>query len=138
MTGRARGTFTDRHVGHRIRMQRLTLDMTQSELGREIGVTFQQIQKYEIGKNRVGASRLQHIAKVLRVPVGFFFEEIMAEDTQPASDGTQPNYNEIVQLMATRAGLSLAKNFVRIKRAGLRRSIAALAEELASDPRLRR
>jgi transcriptional regulator with XRE-family HTH domain len=133
MTGRARGTFTDQHVGHRIRMRRLTLDMTQSELGREVGVTFQQIQKYELGKIRVGASRLQQIAKVLGVPIGFFFEGIMAEDTQPAPDGAQANYNEIVQLMATREGLSLAKNFMRIKRAELRRGIIALAEELASE-----
>jgi transcriptional regulator with XRE-family HTH domain len=109
-------------------MQRLMLDMTQSELGRQIGVTFQQIQKYEKGVNRVGASRLQHIAKVLGVSVSFFFEGIIPEGTKAPSDANEAN-----RLMTTRDGLSLAQNFLRIKSVQVRRRIVALAQDLASS-----
>src|SRR6185503_5060809 len=65
---------TDRHVGARVRMRRLMLDMTQTELANGLGLTFQQVQKYEKGTNRIGASRLQHIADLLQVPISFFFD----------------------------------------------------------------
>jgi transcriptional regulator with XRE-family HTH domain len=65
---------TDKHVGQRVRMRRQMLGMSQTKLGDSLGLTFQQVQKYEKGKNRVGASRLQHISKLLQVPVEFFFE----------------------------------------------------------------
>jgi transcriptional regulator with XRE-family HTH domain len=64
----------DKHVGGRVRMRLLMLDMSQSDLGNALGLTFQQIQKYEKGSNRISASRLQHIAQILQVPVSFFFE----------------------------------------------------------------
>jgi transcriptional regulator with XRE-family HTH domain len=63
----------DKHVGSRVRMRRVMLGMSQEKLGRALGITFQQVQKYEKGTNRIGASRLQHIARVLQVPVAFFF-----------------------------------------------------------------
>ena len=65
----------DRHVGARVRMRRMMVSMSQEKLGDKLGITFQQIQKYEKGTNRIGASRLQHIASVLQVPVAFFFED---------------------------------------------------------------
>ena len=65
---------TDRHVGARVRMRRLMLDMTQTELADGLGLTFQQVQKYEKGSNRIGASRLQHIADILQVPISLFFD----------------------------------------------------------------
>jgi len=65
----------DVHVGGRVKMRRLMLGMSQETLGEHLGVSFQQIQKYEKGRNRIGASRLQHIARVLAVPVSFFFED---------------------------------------------------------------
>src|SRR6185312_11085903 len=64
----------DRHVGARLRLRRMLMDMSQGELGSAIGVTFQQVQKYEKGSNRIGASRLQQISRTLAVPIGFFFE----------------------------------------------------------------
>src|SRR6202011_3777756 len=64
----------DTHVGSRVRMRRLMLDMSQEKLGGALGLTFQQVQKYEKGTNRVGASRLQHISSILQVPISFFFE----------------------------------------------------------------
>src|SRR6185295_18520764 len=65
----------DIHVGSRVRLRRMMLGMSQERLGEHLGITFQQIQKYEKGTNRIGASRLQHIARVLTVPVSFFFED---------------------------------------------------------------
>ena len=64
----------DKHVGSRVRMRRLMLDMSQTQLGDALGITFQQIQKYEKGANRISASRLQHISQILQVPVPFFFD----------------------------------------------------------------
>ena len=71
----------DKHVGNRVRMRRLMLDMSQTALGDAVGVSFQQVQKYEKGTNRISASRLHHMAKVLQVPVPFFFEELPADPT---------------------------------------------------------
>jgi transcriptional regulator with XRE-family HTH domain len=64
----------DKHVGNRVRMRRLMLNMSQTKLGDALGLTFQQVQKYEKGTNRMGASRLQHLSQILQVPVPFFFE----------------------------------------------------------------
>src|SRR5690349_17989111 len=65
---------TDKHVGARVRMRRMMMSMSQEKLGDALGLTFQQVQKYEKGANRIGASRLQQIAHILQVPVSFFFE----------------------------------------------------------------
>ena len=64
----------DKHVGSRVRMRRMMLSMSQEKLGGALGLTFQQVQKYEKGTNRIGASRLQQISHILQVPVAFFFE----------------------------------------------------------------
>jgi transcriptional regulator with XRE-family HTH domain len=71
--------FVDRHVGNRMRMRRLLVGMSQEKLGEMLGITFQQVQKYEKGSNRVSASRLFQVAKVLSVPVQFFFDELQSE-----------------------------------------------------------
>ena len=76
MSGRKKPNPTDRYVGARVRMRRLMLGMSQTALGNSLGVTFQQVQKYEKGANRIGASRLQQIGAALQVPVSFFFEEL--------------------------------------------------------------
>src|SRR5665213_1876463 len=75
----------DKHVGSRVRMRRMMLSMSQEKLGDALGLTFQQVQKYEKGTNRIGASRLQQIAHILQVPVSFFFEGA------PASPGLSPS-----------------------------------------------
>lgn len=79
----------DRHVGRRVRLRRTLLGLTQQELGEQIGVTFQQIQKYERGTNRISASRLWEISRVLKVPVSFFFEDYREEDEPVASSQDQ-------------------------------------------------
>ena len=120
---------TDKHVGARVRMRRLMCDMSQTELGDALGIAFQQVQKYEKGTNRIGASRLQHIAHILQVPVPFFFEG------SPAASGVDaatlaPSY--VDDFLATSDGLSLIKYFTRIKKPKLRRSIVDLVEQIAA------
>ena len=121
-------TQVDQDVGSRVRMRRLMLKLSQSGLAGRIGVTFQQVQKYEKGMNRIGASRLQQIADVLQVPVTFFFETT-ASPHQPkvAKDQWLTKLNE---LMATRDGLTLAKSFMRIGDNQVRRRIVDLVEEI--------
>ena len=81
--GRKSPNPTDKHVGARVRMRRMMLSMSQEKLGDALGLTFQQVQKYEKGTNRIGASRLQHIAQILQVPVSFFFEGGPAAEGPP-------------------------------------------------------
>jgi transcriptional regulator with XRE-family HTH domain len=110
-------------------MRRMMLGMSQEKLGDALGLTFQQVQKYEKGSNRIGASRLQHIAQILQVPVSFFFEGGPAgEVSRGAADLASPAY--VSDFLATRDGLTLAKAFMAIKDKKLRRSIVALVEEI--------
>jgi len=124
----------DKHVGSRVRMRRLMLDMSQTDLGNALGLTFQQVQKYEKGRNRVSASRLQHISQILQVPVPFFFEGAPAAFGVPLAAGTaeapSPAY---VSVLATSDGLDLVKAFRRIGDPKLRRAIVRLVEEITPE-----
>jgi len=107
------------------------LGMSQEKLGESLGITFQQIQKYEKGTNRIGASRLQQISNILQVPVAFFFEG--APTLQPYGDGFKeaPSPAFVSDFLATSEGLALTKAFMRIKETKLRRRIVDLVEEIA-------
>ena len=99
-----------------------------------LGITFQQIQKYEKGTNRIGASRLQHIARVLTVPVSFFFEDAPGGAGEPgAGIAEAPSASYVVDFLSSSEGLQLNKAFVRIKDAKLRRKIVDLVRALAGD-----
>ena len=122
----------DKHVGSRVRMRRMMLSMSQEKLGGALGLTFQQVQKYEKGTNRIGASRLQQISHILQVPVAFFFEG--APTIQPQADGAAiaaPSPTYVSDFLATSDGLALTKAFMRIKEPRLRRRIVDLVEEIA-------
>jgi transcriptional regulator with XRE-family HTH domain len=121
----------DKHVGSRVRMRRMMLSMSQEKLGGALGLTFQQVQKYEKGTNRIGASRLQQIANILQVPVAFFFEG--APNFHPQRDGVgeAPSPTYVSDFLATSDGLALTKAFMEIKEAKLRRRIVDLVEEIA-------
>ncbi len=123
----------DKHVGSRVRMRRLMLGMSQEKLGDGLGLTFQQVQKYEKGTNRMGASRLQHISQLLQVPVPFFFEGAPHLPGQPKGIGEAPSPAYVSDFLATTDGLALTKAFMRIKDPGLRRRIVQLVEEIAGD-----
>ena len=120
----------DTHVGSRVRMRRLILSMSQEKLGDAIGLTFQQVQKYEKGTNRMGSSRLQQIANVLKVPVTFFFE---GTPGQSKLDGKAPSPAYVSNFLATSDGLALMKAFMRIKNAKLRRGIVKTVEVIAGN-----
>jgi transcriptional regulator with XRE-family HTH domain len=130
---------TDKHVGTRIRMRRMMLGMSQTTLGNAVDVTFQQIQKYEKGVNRVSASRMQQFAQILHVPVSFFFEDapvanifgIKSRETLPG----MPAY--IQEFITIRDGLSIIEAFSRIRNPKLRRAVVALVEQIAGDDKRR-
>jgi transcriptional regulator with XRE-family HTH domain len=123
---------TDRHVGSRVRMRRMMLGLSQEKLGDALGLTFQQVQKYEKGTNRIGASRLQQISHILQVPVAFFFEGAPhLAGHAGMEEAPSPAY--VSDFLATSDGLALTKSFMRIKNAKLRRRIVELVQEIAGD-----
>jgi transcriptional regulator with XRE-family HTH domain len=121
----------DKYVGSRVRMRRMMLGMSQEKLGNALGLTFQQVQKYEKGTNRIGASRLQQISNILQVPVSFFFEGApeLAARSDEFSDAPSPLY--VADFLATSDGLALTRAFMRIDDAKLRRKIVELVEQMA-------
>jgi transcriptional regulator with XRE-family HTH domain len=119
----------DRHVGSRVRMRRLMLSMSQEKLGHALGITFQQVQKYEKGLNRIGASRLHHISHILRIPVAFFFEGALSMAPRHEDLKDSPAY--VTDFLASSEGLALADAFMRINKSKLRRRIVDLVEEIA-------
>jgi transcriptional regulator with XRE-family HTH domain len=125
----------DRHVGSRVRMRRMMLGMSQEKLGDALGLTFQQVQKYEKGANRIGASRLQQISQILQVPVSFFFEGVPSPraEQRPEGPGEAPSPAYVSDFLATSDGLALTKAFVRITDAKLRRRIVDLVEQIAGE-----
>jgi transcriptional regulator with XRE-family HTH domain len=122
----------DKYVGSRVRMRRIMLGMSQEKLGEALGLTFQQIQKYEKGTNRVGASRIQQISEILQVPVSFLFEGGPTSTTggDGFGEGTSPAY--VSDFLATSEGLALTRAFTRITDSKLRRSIVDLVEQIAA------
>jgi transcriptional regulator with XRE-family HTH domain len=124
---------TDRHVGSRVRMRRMMLSMSQEKLGDALGLTFQQVQKYEKGTNRIGASRLQQISHILQVPVAFFFEGAPSLGDSPSGMGEAPSPAYVSDFLATSDGLALTRAFTRIKDAKLRRRIVDLVQQIAGD-----
>ena len=123
---------TDKHVGTRVRMRRLMLGLTQTELANALGITFQQVQKYEKGVNRISAGKLQNISSLLQAPIQFFFESLPVQSNKPAKKSDPFLLSNISQFMATADGVSLAKAFTQIKSPTLRHCIVSLAEELTS------
>lgn len=124
----------DAHVGSRIRLRRMMLNMSQEKLGEQLGITFQQVQKYEKGTNRVGASRLQAIATILQVPVAFFFED--APNVSPiAQDGFSDSgaTNYVMDFLSTNEGLQLNRAFIKIKDPKLRKSVVDLVRSMSAD-----
>ncbi len=124
---------TDKHVGSRVRMRRMMLSMSQEKLGDALGLTFQQVQKYEKGTNRIGASRLQQISHILQVPVAFFFEGAPSPDGQLGGMREAPSPAYVSDFLATSEGLALTKAFTRIKQPKLRRRIVDLVKEIAGE-----
>ena len=119
---------TDKHVGSRVRMRRMMLSMSQEKLGDALGLTFQQVQKYEKGANRVGAGRLTQIARVLELPVSSFFNPPNPDETA-ASGARQLE----ADYFALPGAFRLVRAYAQIPQSVLRRAIIALIERLVAQ-----
>lgn len=122
----------DIYVGSRVRMRRLMLGMSQERLADQIGVTFQQVQKYEKGTNRIGASRLQTIAGVLAIQVSFFFQQDNSQSLTTEGLGHMNGLEDLSEFLTSKEGLGLNKAFMKISDAGIRQSILTLVTSLAT------
>lgn len=129
----------DRHVGSRVRMRRVLLGMSQEKLGEALGLTFQQVQKYEKGINRIGASRLQQISRTLDVPPAYFFEgapsfdSIAGGEPSPAGVAEESKTDYAADELATPESMHLSKAFARIRDPIIRRRIVDLVCSLAGE-----
>ncbi len=124
----------DTHVGSRVRLRRMLLGMSQERLGESMGLTFQQVQKYEKGVNRIGASRLFQISKILDVPVQFFFEEAPHVGDRHHARGMAEPASEafILEFLNSREGLELNRAIVKISDAKVRKTIVDLVRALSA------
>lgn len=125
----------DKHVGSRVRMRRMMLSKSQTDLANGLGLTFQQVQKYEKGTNRIGASRLSQIAGILQVPISFFFEGAPTQNGASHMHGhaEAPSPAYVTDFLATTDGLNLTAAFMKIKNSKLRRRVVDLVEQIAGE-----
>lgn len=121
-------TDVDIHVGSRVRLRRKLLKMTQEGLGERLGITFQQVQKYERGANRIGASRLFDLARVLDVPVTYFFEGIGTPEAEQAE--VHDETSATLALIQSPDGVELARAFAQIKAPKVRRRVIELMRSM--------
>lgn len=122
----------DIHVGQRLRLRRTLLGLSQETLGEAVGITFQQLQKYERGANRISASRLFNLSQVLGVPVTFFFDDLPAAESTLVPDD-QPSETQEFESMARRETLELVRAYYRIPEESVRRRTFELVKTLAGD-----
>lgn len=131
---RGRSNPIDVHVGGRVRMRRTLLGMSQEKLGEALGITFQQVQKYERGANRIGASRLHQIGKVLDVPVSYFFDEMSDELDTPTGVPTKGMAETAEEFehdpLAKRETLELVRSYYKITDPKVRRRVFELVKSL--------
>ena len=127
----------DVHVGSRVRLRRTLLGMSQEKLGKAVSLTFQQIQKYERGANRIGSSRLYQLAKILDVPISFFFdgiEERLGRDGTGVSEGEQEPYES--DQLSRRETLKLVRAYYRIADPAVRKKIFDLVKAVSRPARV--
>ncbi len=127
----------DVHVGSRVRLRRLLVGMSQEKLGEQLGLTFQQVQKYEKGTNRIGASRLYEVSRILNVPVQYFYEEMADNDAhlvggeQAFAEGDSAPF--VMDFVSSSEGLQLNRAFVEIRDPAVRRGIVDMLKALAKS-----
>ncbi len=124
----------DVHVGRRVRMRRVLIGLSQEKLGEQLGLTFQQVQKYEKGSNRISASRLYQIAHILGVPVSFFFDDLPDVDGNAIAGGFSESGSDatILDFLNSSEGLQLNKAFAEIKEPAVRRKFVELMKSVAA------
>lgn len=121
----------DVHVGSRLRMRRMMLSLSQEKLGEALGVSFQQIQKYEKGANRIGAGRLQEVAQKLEVPISYFYEDMPGSERQDGFSEVGTSY--VSDLLTTQDGMELTRAFLKIDDPQVRRRVVDLVRAIAAQ-----
>jgi transcriptional regulator with XRE-family HTH domain len=122
----------DAQVGNRVRLRRMLIGMSQERLGELLGLTFQQVQKYEKGVNRIGAGRLFEVSRILGVPIEYFYEG--ANGQTPGGQAAQQNTPPIMEFVSSGEGLQLSLAFMRIKDPRVRKRMLELVKSLADEP----
>lgn len=124
----------DIHVGARVRLRRTLLGMSQEKLGKALGLTFQQVQKYERGANRIGSSRLFQLSKILDVPVSFFFDEMAPETTRKA-DGMAEGNKQVFEVdkLSRRETLELVRAYYKITDPSVRKKIFEMVKAVGNS-----
>ena len=121
----------DVQVGNRVRIRRMLIGMSQERLGDLLGLTFQQVQKYEKGVNRIGAGRLFEMARILNVPIDFFYEGVNGAAGQPgAGEGESA---PVMEFVSSGEGLQLSLAFMKIKDVKVRKRVLDLVKSLAEE-----
>lgn len=120
----------DIQVGNRVRIRRMLIGMSQERLGDLLGLTFQQVQKYEKGVNRIGAGRLFEMSRILNVPVDFFYEGVNAQSAQPGADGEGA---PVMEFVSSGEGMQLSLAFMKIKDGKVRKRVLDLVKSLADE-----
>jgi transcriptional regulator with XRE-family HTH domain len=126
----------DAHVGSRVRLRRMLIGMSQEKLGELLGLTFQQVQKYEKGANRIGASRLYDISQILNVPVQYFFEELPQPSLERINGAglSEPDREPILMdFVSSAEGLQLIRSFTRVSDGRVRKRILELVKSLGGE-----
>lgn len=121
----------DAHVGNRVRLRRMLVGMSQERLGELLGLTFQQVQKYEKGVNRIAAGRLFEISNILGVPISFFYEDVGGHRAPGFAEGSEPP--PVMEFVSSGEGLQLSLAFMRIGDPKVRRRILDLVRSIAND-----
>ena len=121
----------DAHVGYRVRVRRMLIGMSQERLGELLGLTFQQVQKYERGINRIGAGRLFEVAEILGVPISFFYEGVDGVQAAGEAGGGQPS--AVMDFLSSSEGIQLSTAFMSIKDVKVRRRILDLVRTISGD-----
>src|SRR3974390_2637210 len=123
----------DAQVGNRVRLRRMLIGMSQEKLGELLGLTFQQVQKYEKGVNRIGAGRLYQVAHILGVPIGYFYEGVIEQTPRLSETSEEAAAPPVMEFLASGEGLQLSLAFMRIKDPKVRKRVLDLVKSLADE-----
>ena len=122
----------DQHISNRIKTRRIMVGISQEKLADKLGITFQQVQKYEKGINRISASRLNRVAAILGVPIGHFFEDSIEPKIDQADEKGLPIADRITEFLATKQGVQLVRSFLEVKDSGVRQQLVLLVSAIAA------
>jgi len=124
----------DAQVGNRVRLRRMLIGMSQEKLGELLGLTFQQVQKYEKGVNRIGAGRLFQVSRILSVPIDYFYEGVVDQLPSPAPGFAEDVPNPpVMEFLSSGEGLQLSLAFMRIREPKVRKRVLDLVKSLANE-----